>query len=149
MSTVAPGKLLTAEEFAKLPDPVDGSKQELVRGEVISMAPPSFRHGIVQVNIAMLLRVFAKEHKLGRVTVESGVVTERNEDTVRGPDVAYWSFEKLPADQVPEVYADVAPDLCVEVNSPGNTKQRTTRKIREYFACGCAWSGWSIRKSER
>ena len=40
MST-ATTKLLTAEEFSKLPNPIDGSKQELVRGEVITMSPPS------------------------------------------------------------------------------------------------------------
>jgi Uma2 family endonuclease len=147
MST-ATTRLLTAEEFAKLPNPVDGSKQELVRGEVVTMPPPGFRHGIVQVNVATLLKVFAKQHKLGRITVESGVVTERDEDTVRGPDVAYWSYERLPADQVPEGYPNVAPDLCVEVLSPSNTEQRTTKKVGEYFACG-ARMVWVIDPEER
>lgn len=47
MSTAAQRKL-TAEEFARLPDPPDGSKQELVRGEIITMPPPGFEHGEVQ-----------------------------------------------------------------------------------------------------
>lgn len=137
MSTIAPKKLLTAEEFAKLPNPIDGSKQELVRGEVVTvMAAPSFKHGIVQLNVAMALKAFAKANNLGRVTVESGLVTEEGPDTVRGPDVAFWSFERLPADQTPDVYADVAADLCVEVKSPSNTPAKTTKKIAEYFACG-------------
>lgn len=141
-------KLLTAEEFAKLPNPADGSKQELVRGEVVTMPPPGFRHGIVQLNVATLLKACAKQHKLGRITVESGVVTERDEDTVRGPDVAYWSYERLPADQVPEGYPGAAPDLCVEVKSPSNTEQRTTKKVGEYFACG-ARMVWVVDPEER
>lgn len=146
MSTAT--KLLTAEEFAKLPNPADGSKQELVRGEVVTMPPPGFIHGIVQNNVSFSLTAYARQTKSGRVTVESGVVTERDEDTVRGPDVAYWSYERLPADQVPEGYANVAPDLCVEVLSPSNTEQRTTRKVAEYFACG-ARMVWVVDPEER
>jgi Uma2 family endonuclease len=147
MST-ATTKLLTAEEFAKLPSPADGSKQELVRGEVVTMPPPSFLHAIVQLNVATALKTFARQQKLGRVAVESGVVTDTGPDTVRGPDVAYWSFERLPADHVPVVYANVAPDLCVEVKSPSNTEQRTTKKVGEYFACG-ARMVWVVDPEER
>src|SRR6478672_6836851 len=91
MSTAAPPKL-TAAEFARLPEPADGSKQELVRGEVVTMPPPGIRHGIVQTNVACLIQPYARAHKLGRVTVESGVVTEEDPDTVRGPDVAFWAL---------------------------------------------------------
>jgi len=136
MSSTTIEKLLTAEEFAKLPDPVDGSKQELVRGVVITMPPPSFVHGIVQVNVCFALKTYAKKTHSGRVTVESGVITEERPDTVRGPDVAFWSFKRLPADQVPTVYANVPADLCVEVISPGNTREKMNRKVREYFARG-------------
>jgi Uma2 family endonuclease len=141
-------KLLTAEEFSKLPSPVDGSKQELVRGEVITMPPPGFLHGVVQNNVSFALTAHARQTKSGRVTVESGVVTDTGPDTVRGPDVAFWSYERLPPDHVPVVYANVAPDLCVEVKSPSNTEQRTTKKVSEYFACG-ARMVWVVDPEER
>lgn len=136
MSTLITKKLLTAEEFARLPDPDDGSKQELVRGEVVTMAAPGFVHGRVQVNVAFTLETFIRANPVGRITVESGLVTETDLDTVRGPDVAFWSFDRLPADRVPEVYADVAADLVVEVRSPGNTARKMTAKVREYLARG-------------
>ncbi|HEY1187483.1 MAG TPA: Uma2 family endonuclease [Gemmata sp.] len=148
MSATATKKLLTAEEFAKLPDPIDGSKQELVRGEVVTVPPPSFLHGVVQLNVALLLKTFAKQNGLGRVAVESGVITDTGPDTVRGPDVAFWSFERMPADQVPVVYANVAPDLCVELRSPGNTPARMTKKVGEYFSCG-ARAVWVVDPDER
>ena len=136
MTTATTTKLLTVAEFAKLPNPPDGSKQELVRGEVITMPPPGFQHGFVQVKVAVALETFAIQSNLGRVTVESGVVTETDPDSVRGPDVAFWSYARLPEDCDPEVYPDVAADVCVEVLSPGNTAAKMAAKVREYFAAG-------------
>src|SRR3954447_11093781 len=127
----APTKLLTAEEFFHLPNPPDGSKQELVRGEVVTMPPPGFRHGDVQLAIGSLLRQFVRSNRTGRVTVESGVVTEDDPDTVRGPDVSFWSYERLPADQKPVGYPEVAADLCVEVRSPDQSLRGLRAKARE------------------
>lgn len=135
-ATVTETKLLTAEEFARLPNPPDGSKQELVKGEVVTMPPPRFEHGECQLAIGSLLRAFVKANRLGRVTVESGLVTEHKPDTVRGPDVAFWSAERLPFDQKPEVYPEVAADLCVEVLSPSDREHRINTKVREYFDGG-------------
>ena len=80
--------LLTAEQFRLLPD--DGVPRELVRGRVIQMSLPSPRHGYYCGNVAGILRDHVKSRKLGRVvTNDAGVITERDPDTVRGPDVAY------------------------------------------------------------
>jgi Uma2 family endonuclease len=129
--------LLTAEEFAALPPPADGSKQELVRGVVVIMAPPpNFGHGQCQATVCIVLGNYVRANRLGRITVESGLRTEYDPDSVRGPDVAFWSKERLPLDQTPEVYPEVAADLCVEILSPSNTRTGMTEKIREYFTSG-------------
>jgi Uma2 family endonuclease len=135
MASVAE-KLITAEEFLRMPPPPDGSRQELVRGVIVTMPPPGFRHGECQVTIAFLLKQYARSTLRGRVTVESGLVTERDPTTVRGPDVAYWSAERLPLDQDPEGYPGVAADLAVEVLSPEESLGSIHEKVREYFACG-------------
>lgn len=136
MSTISP-KLLTAEEFGRLPQPLDGSRQELVRGEIIvMMGPPRFRHGEIAGHIYGLVDQFVRPRKMGRAIIETGVVTERDPDSVRGPDVAYWSAERLPLNHRPEVYPNVAADLCVEVLSPGESPARIQQKLREYFGCG-------------
>ncbi len=135
-ASIAKTRLLTAAEFASRPEPEDGSKEELVRGEIVTMPPPNFMHGIVQLNIGFLLKTFLKENRIGRATVESGLVTELDPDTVRGPDVAYWSYERVPSGESPDVYPDVAADLVAEVLSPSNTRGIIQAKIREYFASG-------------
>jgi Uma2 family endonuclease len=135
MATVTE-KLITAEEFAEMPSPPDGSKQELVRGVIETMPPPGFDHGLCQVRIAGLLDRHAVANGLGRVTVETGLITEREPDTVRGPDVSFWSFHRLPLDQRPKGYPQVAADLCVEVLSPTKKLRKITEKIGEYFERG-------------
>lgn len=147
MATVAE-KLLTAEEFARLPNPPDGSRQELVRGVIVTMPPPGFRHGLRQVRVCTLLDQYGRSSGRGRVTAESGVITERDPDTVRGPDAAFWSIDRLPLDLEPEGYPDVAADLCVEVLSPSNNFRRIREKIREYFARGVRMV-WIIDPEDR
>jgi Uma2 family endonuclease len=135
MASVAQ-KPITAEEFALLPDPPDGTKQELVRGVIVTMPPPGFDHGLCRTRISGLLDHHARSKHLGRVTVETGLVTERDPDTVRGPDVAFWSYERLPSDQRPQGYPSVTADLCVEVLSPKKRLRQIREKMREYFERG-------------
>jgi len=45
----------------------------------------------VAVNTAYLLKSYSKETGTGRVVVESGFYLEREPDTVRGPDVSFWT----------------------------------------------------------
>ena len=94
MSTVAE-PFLTAEEYVRLPD--RGVPTELIRGKVVARNVPAPRHGQICSKIDRLLGNYADEHDLGHVVVnDSGVLTERNPDTVRGADVAFYSFRRLP-----------------------------------------------------
>lgn len=147
MST-ATAQLLTAEEFFSLPAPKDGSKQELVRGEVVTMPSPGVEHGEVQVNVAFLIKLFLKSNPIGRVVTESGTITDRKPDTVRGPDVSYYSKERLPLDKRVVGYHDHPPDLCVEVVSPSNTKRELRTKTKEYFFAGVRMV-WVIDPEDR
>jgi Uma2 family endonuclease len=135
MST-ATSQLLTAEEFFALPDPKDGSKQELVKGRVVTMPGPGVEHGEVQGQVYFLLKTYLNQNKLGRVMVESATVLERKPDTVRGPDVSYYSKERLPLDKRVVGYHDEVPDLCVEVVSPSNSLKQLKAKAKEYLFAG-------------
>lgn len=133
MSAIAT-PLITAEEFGRMPDPVDGSKQELVRGVVVKMPPPKARHGVVQSRIDRLLGNFVDARRLGWVVTESGTILERDPDVVRGPDVAFYSVTRQPT--LPEEYFEIAPDLVVEVLSPDDRRGAVRAKVREYVAAG-------------
>ncbi len=140
-------KLITAEEFLRMPDPPDGSKQELVRGEVITMPPPGGMHGVSCSKTDRRIGNFVDQHQLGNVTCnDTGFIVGRDPDTVRGPDVAFWSKERLPT--VPVGYMDMAPDLAVEVLSPSNTSKMIRAKLQEYFAKGVRMV-WVVAPEDR
>src|SRR5438132_6290556 len=108
-------RLVTAEEFGRLPDA--GRITELVRGEVVEVNMPYPRHGQICARIAYLIQRFLEDHPLGHViTNDSGVVTVRGQDTVRGADVAYYSFSRVPPGPLPRgQYLAVVPELLFEV----------------------------------
>ena len=134
MSAIA-HKLMTAEEFAVLPNPRDGSQQELVKGEVVIMPPPQARHGIICSRIDRRLGIYVEENNLGWTTSnDTGVILERDPDTVRGPDVAFWSIARQP--ELPAGYFEIPPDIAVEVLSPTDRRRDVREKIREYITLG-------------
>jgi Uma2 family endonuclease len=133
--TTTTEKLITAEEFGRMPDPLDGSRQELVRGVIVTMPPPKALHGACCANVVLVLGNFVREHKLGRVFGnDTGFITERGPDTVRGPDVSFWSRARL--SELPEEYIDLPPDLLVEVVSPSDHYSRIQNKVRHYLDHG-------------
>jgi Uma2 family endonuclease len=147
MSAITQHKLLTAEEFFLVPEPGDGSQQELVRGEIITMPPPGGMHGVCCLKAGRRIGNFVDEHDGGTVTSnDTGFITERDPDSVRGPDISYWSKERLK--EVPVGYIEVSPDMLVEVLSPSNTSKQIRIKMKEYFAKGVRLV-WVIAPEDR
>jgi Uma2 family endonuclease len=135
MATIVQEKLLTAEEFFLLPQPEDGSQQELVRGEIITMQPPGTLHGATCVRSVLKIGGFIERGPGGTLVCnDSGFITERAPDSVRGPDLSYWTKERMK--EIPVGYAKISPDMLVEVLSPTNTSKQIRTKIKEYFARG-------------
>jgi Uma2 family endonuclease len=137
MATVAT-KLLTAEEFyewAHRPENRD-KVCELERGEIVAMSRPGKLHGLVCANVVRILGNFAAQRKKGYVcSNDTGVVTERNPDTVRGPDVLFFEdAERI--EQVEEKYGEQPPLLAVEVASPNDTPGKSMRRVTEQLRFG-------------
>jgi Uma2 family endonuclease len=127
--------LMTAEEFGRMPD--DGRRTELVRGSIIELPPPRSRHGKICNKVGRLLGNFADDRDLGHVlNNDSGIVTARGPDTVRGADVAFYSYERMPKDSIPETYPEVAPELVIEVRSPTDRWPDIHTKVAEYLNAG-------------
>jgi Uma2 family endonuclease len=134
MATVAE-KLLTAEEYGELPD--NGQPTELVRGRIVPLNMPAPRHGEICVVTIYLLKRFLEDHPLGRVVSnDSGVITERDPDTVRGGDVAFYSYQRVPPGPLPRGYLPVVPELVFEVRSPTDRWGAILAKVAEYLEAG-------------
>jgi Uma2 family endonuclease len=147
MATVAQKKLLTAKEFLVLPDPNDGTQQELVRGEIIETTLAGGMHGVSCSKAGRQIGNFVDDNDRGTVTSnDTGFITERDPDSVRGPDVAFW--DKLRLTVVPVGYIEIAPDMLVEVLSPSTTSKQIRAKLKEYFAKGVRLV-WVISPEDR
>ncbi len=101
------------------------------------MPPPMPEHGRVCVNVVFALETYGRQTGYGyALSNDSAVVTERGPDTVRGPDVCFYSHERWPRSQVGSTLPPVAPDLVVEVYSPGNRTGKALEKVIEYLDAG-------------
>ena len=126
--------LLTAEDFARLPD--NGHPTELVRGRIITMNPPVPRHGQICNKVGRILGDFA-EKDLGHVlNNDSGVITEHDPDTVRGADIAFYSYAKVPKGPLPRGYLSMPPDVVFEVRSEDDRWKKILTKVAEYLNAG-------------
>lgn len=129
--------LLTAEAFLSLGTDVVPEFCELVEGKVIELNVPAPLHGQLCARIARHLGNFAEKADCGHVlTNDSGVITRRAPDTVRGADVSYYSFAKVPRGLLPAGYLDAVPELVVEVLSTGDRWPKTLNKVAEYLDAG-------------
>jgi Uma2 family endonuclease len=127
--------LMTAEEFQLLPD--NGLPVELVKGVVVEMSLPTPRHGQICGKTARLLGNFADDKDLGHiVTNDAAIITQRGPDTVRGADVAFYSYQKVPRGELPIGYMDIPPDLGVEVRSRTDRWSAIRVKVNEYLNAG-------------
>lgn len=127
--------LLTAEEYAQLPD--NGVPTELVRGRIVTMNIPGSRHGWLCARVAKLLAIYVDDNKLGRVFCnDAGMITERDPDTVRGPDISFFSYGRLPKDADLEGYAEVAPEVAIEVRSPRDRWPKILERVSEFHNAG-------------
>ena len=126
---------MTADELFLMKD--DGFRYDLVKGELRKMSPAGGEHGAIIVRLTVVLGHYVEENDLGVVFgAETGFKLASNPDTVLGPDVAFVSNEKIPPTGIPVGYWLGAPDLAVEVISPGNTRREIEEKIEEYLAAG-------------
>jgi len=137
----------TASELFEMPH--DGFRYELVKGELRQMSPSGSEHGAIIVNITGLLWQHVKSKKLGVCFgAETGFKIESDPDTVRAPDVAFISRERIPESGMTKKFWPGAPDLAVEVLSPGDTRAEVEEKVENWLQTG-ARAVWVINPKRR
>jgi Uma2 family endonuclease len=133
-------KLMTAEEFFDfVNEPRNRDRHyELVRGEVVKVSRPGDRHGSICAMVVYILVGYTLAIKRGHVTSnDTGIVLERDPDTVRGADVALY-MEKVRYRQLKVKYLKQLPKLIVEVMSPNDRMGRMLKRIAKFLKEGVA-----------
>ena len=131
-------QMMTAAEFLEWTnrDENQGRFFELERGEVVEMPPPGKYHGFVCLNVGSILRSYAAEQGRGYACGnDSGVLVERDPDTVRGPDVSFYEDAQTPAD-MDRGYSEAPPRLAVEVVSPNDRVNQVMQRVADLLRAG-------------
>jgi Uma2 family endonuclease len=128
-------KLLTAEEFERLPD--DGNLYELIDGRLRRIAQLTMWQGEVEVNLAMRLHTHVQNRALGCVSIgKVAFIVQLNPDRVRAADIAFIRQERVPSLEVRQHIMEVITDLVVEILSQHDTVAEIHEKIEDWLNAG-------------
>ncbi|MBM4040237.1 MAG: Uma2 family endonuclease [Planctomycetes bacterium] len=138
--------LITAEQLLEMPE---NRWCELVEGELKPMSPPSCLHAHMISLLDGILGVYVRKHRLGAVLAgDPGFIVARDPDTVLGPDIAFISAEHVAAEPLGEGFREGAPDLAIEVISPGQALREVHEKALAWLDAGAALV-WVVNPAAR
>lgn len=122
----------TYEDYAQLPD--GHRRYEVIRGRLHVTPAPSTTHQLVSFELAFALYGHVKANKLGRVLEAPVDLILPDRATPVQPDVHFIARERL--DILQEKFIEGAPDLIIEVLSPGNAHHDRQTKYDLYAEAG-------------
>jgi len=125
---------LTVQDLEKVQHKLgDEYRVELVDGEIVVMSPSGYESDEVASEFSAQIRNWVRPRQLGRVTGAGAGFILPNSDT-RAPDVSFVKAERLR--RSPRSFAELAPDLMVEVKSPSDSVVELRSKIDQFLAQG-------------
>lgn len=67
------------------------------------------------------------------MSADPGIITRRNPDTVRRPDLAFYGASRIPRDPPREKYWPASPELVFEIRCPGDRNKDVIQKVADYL----------------
>jgi Uma2 family endonuclease len=121
------------DEFVGRPENSD-KLFEFIGGEIVEVVSNPYASKL-GARMGGLLSNYLDEHDLGHLTGADGGYTVAGERYI--PDAAFISYQKHPGElSYHDRYLPFAPDLAIEVLSPGNREDEITIKVANYLAAG-------------
>lgn len=121
---------LTYQDYVLLPD--DGKRYEILDGDLYVTPSPTARHQKVSFNLSLALGQHVRANRLGEVFAAPLDVILAD-DTIAQPDIMFVSNERF---QIVRDWVHGAPDLVIEILSPGTRERDRTLKRHLYARHG-------------
>lgn len=126
-------KKLTLQEYLELPQ--DDNYCELVEGKAVPKMSPKRFHSRITVALCSILTQWIEDR--GEIGIEWAVVLKRKGvDWVPIPDLLYISYDRLPLENVEDEACPIAPELVIEIISPGQSFGSLSEKATDYLKAG-------------
>lgn len=137
LKPATPGVKLTYEDFVLFPD--DGKRHELIDGEHYVTPSPNTKHQAIVWNLTSMIGPYLEAHPMGRAFNAPFDVVFSDFDVVE-PDLLFISRVRQ-LEVLTTQHVRGAPDLVVEIASPGTRKRDETikRRLYERFAVSEYW----------
>lgn len=104
------------------------NRYEIIDGELFVTRAPNWKHQAVCINIGTVLKLWSDRSGLGQAAVNPGIVFSESDNVI--PDVVWASNERLERLLDEAGHLTAAPELVVEVLSPGKTNERRDREAK-------------------
>ncbi|MBI3969673.1 MAG: Uma2 family endonuclease [Chloroflexi bacterium] len=118
----------TVADLEALPEPLDDKRYEIIDGELYVSTQPSYQHQLVCTRVTLALSQWSDQTGEGEAVFAPGVVFAVEEAVA--PDVVWTRKERLPLVLGDDGKFHLAPDLVVEVLSPGPSNEQRDREIK-------------------
>ena len=127
---------LTLDQFLALPEAKPAL--EYVCDEAVQKPMPDLAHSVLQAFFVVLFHEYLRTHPAGRVLVEARCTFgPRGHERSYVPDISFISFERMARGDTRHNRAlRIAPNLAVEILSPGQPAEQFARKLRFYLRHG-------------
>ena len=116
----------TTADLDVLPD--DGKRYEIIDGELHVTTQPHWRHQFVCGQVFAMLQGWSGPAGTGLTLLAPGVIFA--EDDAVAPDVVWVRYDRLASVLDEDGKLHAAPDLAVEVLSPGAKNERRDREAK-------------------
>src|SRR5215208_6571056 len=121
---------------AELSEMGDDARFELFRGVLYPYQASGGLHGLTAGHFAGELFLWSEQALPGHLFVKTGLLLEREPDTVLAPDLTFLRDERMPTRSELGELLKVPPDIVVEIRSPANSAIPLEDKIGVYLAAG-------------
>jgi Uma2 family endonuclease len=116
----------TSADLERMPD--DGNRYEIIDGELYMSRQPSYYHQSVCSKLVGKLENWNERERLGDVSIAPGLIFADDDDVA--PDLVWISNERLIAALEADGKLHDAPELVIEVLSPGSVNERRDREAK-------------------
>jgi Uma2 family endonuclease len=116
----------TSADLEAFPD--NGKRYEIIDGELYMSKQPHYHHQVTCMNLGYFLKSWSDQTRVGEVSLAPGIIFADDEDVA--PDLTWISKARLKKALADDGKLHAAPELVIEVLSPGRVNENRDRKTK-------------------